>query len=438
MIKELKRIHNLAIPIYLSFLVGVVFSLADNIIIGQYNVIDYAIVTIIGSLIYYVTGSIGAYSIALTLKGSPLIQKAKFEEYSSLFSTALALGIIISIGFVLLTITLGKPFLSEVLLIDKNRLEKAFYFLCIISLTVPLNIFIFSFSSYFRTIEKAKILTFSSICSSTINIVVNLILVFGLFGLPKLGAIGIAIGSVSGLMVGLIMFIATFFYDGRVKLKITFDRTQSKELMRLFTNLFFQDLFEFTIFFFVVYSVISSLGTTEAAIFGVLNISFSAFLMSSHAYGSALTVLVKKAECNLGLINRYWGICIVSLLALWITYTLAISVSGSIVPNIITSDTVVTNGFIQILWFFGIYQLIAGCSNIFRATINGLGHENFALRACIAVFTTCSLILYIAKNSNDFTLHGILVYLVFSYSSFGTVLIIKMISISSQKNTLAI
>ena len=74
-----------------------------------------------------------------------------------------------------------------------------------------MNMLIFNFSVYFRNLKNTKISFYSTIISTSINIVFDYLFVFGKFGFPELGAKGAAIGSGLGLLAGLIIYVFKFY-----------------------------------------------------------------------------------------------------------------------------------------------------------------------------------------------------------------------------------
>ncbi|MEF1338626.1 MATE family efflux transporter, partial [Vibrio rotiferianus] len=267
---SLGRFHSLSLPIYISYLVGVAFTFADNAIIGRYNIESYAVVTIVNTIMYYIIGSIGTFSLALTMQGAKHLENKQYKQYEKVFNTSLVIGMTISLLFIIFCILFGEYIFKHFFSMNEDLAEIAYHFFALLSFGVPINILIFTISSYFKSVEKPKILAYSSIVSSLVNVSVNYVLVFGEFGFPRLGAIGVAIGTLVGLSVSLLIYSYGFFRQKDIRIRPVFDRAVSRSVIKLFSNLFVQDLFEFTVFYFFILAVISESGVVNSATYGVL------------------------------------------------------------------------------------------------------------------------------------------------------------------------
>ncbi|CAG8998280.1 MAG: Multidrug resistance protein MdtK [Candidatus Celerinatantimonas neptuna] len=391
---SLGRFHSLSIPIYISYLVGVAFTFADNAIIGRYNIESYAVVTIVDTIMYYIIGSISTFSLALTMQGAKDLENKLYEQYEKLFNTSLAIGVAISLLFIVFSIFFGEYIFRHFFSMSEDVAKIAYQFFVLLSLGVPINIFIFAFSSYFKSVEKPKILAYSSIISSLVNVSVNYVLVFGELGFPKLGAIGIAIGTLAGLSISLAIYSYGFFRQKDIRIRPVFDRTVSRTVIKLFSNLFVQDLFEFTVFYFFILAVISESGVVNSATYGVLTTIFMVTMMLSYAYGSALLIITKKEVDNRDKIAKYVKISLVSFVIAWLIYSLIIWLSGDLFPSVITNKSLVILNSMSHVAIFAVSQLIIGLATIARYLLNGRGFESYVLKVCCTVCPASGILIY--------------------------------------------
>lgn len=203
---NLKRINKLAAPVLLSYLTGFLFTLADQAIIGRTSLNAYAAVSVVSNLLYAITGTLGIISLALNINGSKMLGENNKKGYAELFSTAMSLSIIIGLLFEIIYLSLGKIILKSGFNMSEDLLGYGYRYLIIAGLGTGLNMIIFIFSSFYKTIEKTGVLLTGSIISNFINIALDYVLVFGKFGFPELGVTGAAIGTAAGLAVNVLIY----------------------------------------------------------------------------------------------------------------------------------------------------------------------------------------------------------------------------------------
>ncbi|ELA7337567.1 polysaccharide biosynthesis C-terminal domain-containing protein [Vibrio parahaemolyticus] len=399
---SLGRFHSLSIPIYISYLVGVAFTFADNAIIGRYNIESYAVVTIVNTIMYYIIGSIGTFSLALTMQGAKHLENKQYKQYEKVFNTSLVIGMTISLLFIVFSILFGEYIFKHFFSMNEDVAEIAYRFFVLLSFGVPINILIFTISSYFKSVEKPKILAYSSIVSSLVNVLVNYVLVFGEFGFPRLGAIGVAIGTLAGLSVSLVIYSYGFFRQKDIRIRPVFDRAVSRSVIKLFSNLFVQDLFEFTVFYFFILAVISESGVVNSATYGVLTTIFMVIVMLSYSYGNALLIITRKEIDNRDEIAKYAKISLVSFVIVWLVYSFIVWLSGDLSPAVITNKSPVILNSMSHVAIFAISQLMIGLATIARYLLNGLGFENYVLKACCIVCPASGLLIYAGNTAFNF------------------------------------
>jgi len=254
--------------------VGIAFEIADNAIIGRYNLESYMAVTVIGAMLYYFIGSVGTFSLSLSLNGAKLLKEKRYKAYQQLFNTTLLIGLILSVLLMLATFVFSDNILQYFFSGKPLVLDIATGYLHLIAFSFPLHVLIFTFSAYFKTAEKSKVLIYASTLSAGLNIVVNYVLVFGVMGSPKMGAEGVAIGTLSGLLLSLCVYLLAFYQQQNIKLSVYFGARQAKVILSSFVVLFVQDLFEFSVFYFLLLGVIAQSGVADAAVYSIVSTLF--------------------------------------------------------------------------------------------------------------------------------------------------------------------
>jgi len=121
---------------------------------------------------------------------------------------------------------LGAVFPSAVMSLytdKKNIQEIGVQYLSIVAYSYPLQILAMAMSACLRSTEKVKIPLYGSIAGVLTNCFVNYLLIFGKFGMPRLGARGAAIGTIISAIVNVIV-IAAFVIRRHVPYALEFSK----------------------------------------------------------------------------------------------------------------------------------------------------------------------------------------------------------------------
>ncbi|MDR1307433.1 MAG: MATE family efflux transporter, partial [Treponema sp.] len=97
---------------------------------------------------------------------------------------------------------------------DKENIRSTgVLYLRIVGWSYPLQVLAMAVSSLLRSIEKVKIPLFASVASLITNTLLNWILIFGMFGFPKMGVEGAAVGTVVSQVVHILVLYLYCFKD---------------------------------------------------------------------------------------------------------------------------------------------------------------------------------------------------------------------------------
>ena len=83
----IKTMNTMALPVLASSFGQMIFSVADQAIIGRLSVEGFAAVGVVANLIYLLTGTLGALSVAFVIIFGKAIGSADNIKQSKIFST---------------------------------------------------------------------------------------------------------------------------------------------------------------------------------------------------------------------------------------------------------------------------------------------------------------------------------------------------------------
>ncbi len=250
--KEFGYNLKLASPVMLGMVGHIMVSFADNIMVGQLGAKELAAVSL-GNSFFFIAMSLGVgFATAIT----PLVAEADSSKNTRAVTSSLKHGLILCVC-ISLALLLGMLFsvpVMEKMNQPKDVVVLAMPYLKIIAISiVPLVIFE-GLKRFSDGLSKTKYPMYAAVFSNALNIILNYLLIFGMFGFPKLGIIGAGIGTLISRILMVLFIILIFFNKDKIKtyfLNIDFLKTEKKVFKKIF-NLGFpsalQMLFEVGIF----------------------------------------------------------------------------------------------------------------------------------------------------------------------------------------------
>ena len=285
--QHIKENLNLSFPIMISQLGHITVGVADSLMIGNVSIPQLAAVSLSTSIF----GFILLFCIGLSYGITPLISSKKSDKnyISMTFYNGMYLNIFFTI--LLVVITIYSKYFLQYLGQDEEVLFHTYRYLDIIAISlVPLMLFQ-TFKQFIEGLGFTKPAMYISIFSNVINIILNAILIFGLFGFPRLEILGAAYAT---LISRILMFIIIFIYclnSKRFKkyilrLNISFNYISFRSIFGIGFTSGLQYIFEVGAFT-VATVIIGSIGAIQLASHQIaLNLASISYMIAS-GIGSA-------------------------------------------------------------------------------------------------------------------------------------------------------
>ena len=283
--KEISYNLKLSYPIILGLLGHTLVGMIDNIMVGKLDPTNLAAVSL-GNSFIFIAMSIGiGFSAAIT----PVVAEAHSKNHTIDLKKSFVNGFLMCLilgVFLFLAIILFKPLLF---MLDqpKNVVNLAIPYLEIVAASlIPLLMFQ-ALKQYSDGLSLTSNPMYATVLANIINVVVNYILIFGMFGFPAMGIIGAAIGT---LVSRIIMFSFLFFLLYKKDIiknyikdifRFIIDKSMIEKILSLGFPTSLQMLFEVGIFTSAIW-LSGLLGEiTQSANQIVLNISSMTFMIAS-------------------------------------------------------------------------------------------------------------------------------------------------------------
>ncbi|MDO4294522.1 MAG: MATE family efflux transporter [Eubacteriales bacterium] len=210
----LQAVVTIALPIALQNFLSTTASMVDTIMIGSMGELSVAAVGICSQI------SSLFFSCYFGFAGGGLLFFAQYwgakneKGINRTFGLSMALMLLVGLGFGAMAV--GKPdFLLSVYTDKENIIRVAIPYIRIVGFAYPIQVLGVIISFLLRATERVKVPLLSSLAALVTNFVLNWILIYGRFGMPKMGAAGAAVGTLVSALVNLCILTAFVLRDKR-------------------------------------------------------------------------------------------------------------------------------------------------------------------------------------------------------------------------------
>ena len=377
-----KNINKLAIPALIAGIAEPILSITDTAIIGHIDINateSLAAVGIVGAFISMLIWVFGQVRSAISSIISQYVGANKLDEIKEFPAQAVAMIVASS----LLVLALSYPFSRQIFQFynaSDQILEYCIAYFNIRIFGFPFALFVFAVFGTFRGLQNTFYPMIIAIIGASLNIVLDLILVYGIEGyIPAMHVEGAAYASVIAQVVMAIISLVLLLKKTAISLRLSFTlHAEVPRLLNMIGNLFIRT---------IALNVALYLATSYATDYGkeyiaAYTISINIWLLGAFmidGYSSAGNILSGKL---LGA-KEYKSLVILSnkLFKYGIVIGTIIAVFGAVFYNaigrIFTNETLVLEQFYTVFWIVLITQPINAITFIFDGMFKGMGEMKY-------------------------------------------------------------
>lgn len=234
-----RSVFSLVLPMALQNLINVAVTSTDVIMLGSVGETVLSACSLAGQVQFIMTLIFFGLTSGAAVLTAQYWGKGDTNTIEKTIGIAMRISLLVAIFFT----TVVMLFPAQVMSIftpETPVIEEGVTYLRIVSLSYILTSITIVYLNIMRSVERVVISTIVFLCSFVCNIIINSLLIFGLFGLPKLGIAGAAIGTVVARALELTI---TLIYSRRkanpVRLRFSYLFVRNK--------LLFRDFFKFSI-----------------------------------------------------------------------------------------------------------------------------------------------------------------------------------------------
>lgn len=380
-----KLIFNMSLPMMVSMLVQALYNIVDSIFVAKLSENALTAVSLafpLQTLLIAVGAGTGVGMNALLSKS---LGEKNFKKANDTAANAAVLYILSYILFLILGFSVVKPFyLSQIGNADVEIMEMGIEYLSTVMI-FSFGLFTQFFFERLLTSTGRTIFSMTSqLTGAVTNIILDPILIFGLFGAPKMGVTGAAIATVIGQCVaGIVAAACNHKYNHDVKLSFKGFKPDLKIIGTIYAvgvpSIIMQSIG--SIMTYCMNRILIEFSSTATAAFGVYFKLQSFFFMPVFGLNNGITPIIAY---NYGAKQRKRMIHTIKLsMAVAFCLTFVGFIAFEAIPQVLlgmfnSSDELLAIG-IPALRIIGIHYLIAWFCIVAGTVFQALGKAVFSM-----------------------------------------------------------
>lgn len=231
-----RHIFKLVLPIVLQNLLSAAISSADVVMlnyVGQSSISAVSLASQYASVLFMVFYGLGT---GVTILCAQYYGKGDMQAIQILEGIALRFSLIFAVIFAGVALLFPGE-MMRIFTDDAELIEIGASYLRCMSVSYLCWGVTEVYLAVLRSIERVVISTAVNVLAFVVNIVLNAVFIFGLFGMPKLGAMGVAIATSISRLIELAACFVVSFCSKDIKLDFRYVFVSSKELFSDFLRL---------------------------------------------------------------------------------------------------------------------------------------------------------------------------------------------------------
>jgi len=226
----------ISLPIIAQNLINTAVNSADTIMLGYVSQEALSASSLANQIPFILHIIFYGISSGLTALVAQYWGKGDLVTIEKIFGIGLRFSL--TIGFVFSAVAFACPeFLMRIYTDDPVLIAEGITYLRIISVTYFLTAFSNVYLNLTRSMERVLLSTGVYAISLSINICVNAIFIFGLFGAPKLGLVGVAVGTVIARIIEVVICLVDLAINKRFHFHVKYLFESNKILMKDFIRI---------------------------------------------------------------------------------------------------------------------------------------------------------------------------------------------------------
>lgn len=204
-----KLLVSMSLPMMISMLVQALYNVVDSIFVAQVNENALTAVSLVFPIQTLMIAVAAGTGVGINALASRFLGQKEFESANKVARNGIFLGIVSSVIVAIIGVFGAHAFL----MVQTDDAQIVTYGTQYMQIITLFSFGIFLQITFERLMQSTGKTIYNMITQGTgaiINIILDPILIFGLFGLPRLEVVGAAVATIIGQLVALIM---SFFFN---------------------------------------------------------------------------------------------------------------------------------------------------------------------------------------------------------------------------------
>lgn len=265
-----KLLITMSAPMMVSMIVQACYNIVDSVFVSQISENALNAVSLAFPLQQLMIAVCGGTAVGMNALLSQALGSKNFNRANKIANTGIFLFALSCILFVLIGLFVSRPFFM--MQTDVTEIVDYGTDYATICLTFSIGIFAqFCFEKILQATGRTFLTMITHLCGAVINIILDPILIFGLFGFPRLEVAGAAIATVAGQIVaGLLAIIFNLKFNPEVHISTKLIRWDSKIVKAIYKiglpSIVMQSIG--SVMTFCLNKILIAFTTTATAVFG--------------------------------------------------------------------------------------------------------------------------------------------------------------------------
>lgn len=295
-----KNFFLLCIPLVLQNMISLGVNLADNIMLGKYAEASLSGVTAVNQIQFVYQNLLMGIGDGMVILASQYWGQKKIGEIKKISAVAMRMGLVM-MALLFVVVSLFPTQMVGLFTTDPEIIAEGVAYIRVIRFTYPFFCLTTLLLATLRVTEVVRIALVLSVSTLCINCGINWLLIYGRFGLPRLGVTGAAVGTLTARIAEFILLLVF------LKRKEMFLHLRVSDYLHL-DRILLKDYFKVSLPIIFLQSLWGVNTAMQTAILGHLSSSaIAANSMASNLYLMVKTMAVGAASTTNVIIGKAIG-----------------------------------------------------------------------------------------------------------------------------------
>lgn len=396
-------ILKLSLPIMIGSAVQNLITLTDTIFLGRVGEVELGAIGLVG-VFYLMIASIGySFSKAGQIMIARRVGEKELSAVARITHSMLTFAFLLA-TFMFIGIKLGSFYFFSLFVKDQMVLDACLAYLDYRAYGVFFSYIGVIIIAFYTGISRTRVIIYNAVVLGIVNTGLNYGLIFGNWGLPKMGIAGAGLASSIAEAIAFLVFVVFIAFDKETHKMNVLNRLQVdwktiKQQLNLSLPIVLQTVVGIGSWF-IFFIIVERMGTTELAVSNIVRSVYLVFMIPCWGYASGVNTIVSNLIGQGKITEVMPAASKTAFLCFGTTMLFALSLIlfPEVVLSISTDNTVLIQKAISLTFPLLIIVAVFAVGGVFFNSLIGTGATTQALRLQILSAVLYLVYLYIITS----------------------------------------